>query len=247
MKKLFFIFCLTFSLFAEVFAEDFGDDEFLEEFEDEFVVEKKSDPFKSYNRVMTGFNDGVYEYVVYPVSKGYKFVVHKKIRQSVNNAFYNVMYPTRLLNNLLQGEFSDALEETGYFLINSTLGLFGLFDVAKNSFDMKSHDEDFGQTLGKWGVGAGPHIVLPFLGPSNLRDIGGFVPDSYVNYMNYMEHRNYNIPKNGEAALGLKVYQVVNSTSLNIEQYHKIKEDAIDLYPYLRDSYEQYRNNQIKE
>lgn len=243
MRKLVLLFCFTFSLFAEQFDEE----AFLDDFASEVTLEERSDPFEKYNRVMTSFNDGVYEYVVYPVSKGYKAIVHKNIRQSVDNAFYNILYPKRFLNNILQGKFANAFEETGYFLLNSTFGLFGLFDVAKDHFQMRSYNEDFGQTLGVWGVGAGPHIVIPFLGPSNLRDIGGSTTDYYVNYINYIEHRNHNISKNSEVALGLKLYKIINSNSLNIKQYHSMKDNAIDLYPYLRDSYEQYRDNQIKE
>lgn len=244
MRKLFLIIALSIFVFAN---EDMMEDEFLDEFSDELKVEKKSDPLESYNRIMTGINDAAYENVFYPVSKGYKKVVHKELRKSVGNFFYNILYPQRVLNNLLQGKFKNSLEETGYFLVNSTLGILGLFDVAKEQFGMESHNEDFGQTLGSWGVGSGFHIVIPFFGPSNLRDFAGIIPDGYVNCMNYTSHRNYNMVDDSKDSIYIKLFERVNYTSLNLENYHNLKKDAVDLYPYLRDSYEQYREKQIKE
>lgn len=224
-----------------------SEEEFLDEFADELKVEKKSDPLKSYNEVMTNFNDGLYENILYPVANGYRKAVHKDIRKSIDNVFYNLFYPQRLLNNLLQGKFANALEETQYFLLNSTLGFAGLFDVAKEQFDLKSHPEDFGQTLGVWGVGSGIHVVLPILGPSNLRDITGIYPDYYVNVLAYVHHRDHNLLSDSGEALGIKAFETVNYTSLHINDYHTMKEGAIELYPYLRDMYEQYRDKQIKE
>jgi len=229
--------------------DDFSSDEeeFLSEFDEEFTVEKKFDPLSGYNRVMTSFNDGVYTYALAPVARGYKFVVHQEIRTSVNNFFHNVLYPLRLVNNLLQGKIKNSGEETGRFLINSTIGILGLFDPAKSYFGLEAHDEDFGQTLGYWGVGAGPHIVLPFLGPSNLRDAVSLYPDSLVNPIDYHTDRSYNLTNNYGESLYVKAFSQINKTSLKIGEYEKIKEDAIDLYPYLRDVYEQYREQQIKE
>lgn len=223
------------------------EDEFLSEFDDELVIEEKFDPFSGYNRVMTGFNDGVYHYALSPVAKGYRYVVHKEIRTSVNNFFHNILYPLRLANNLLQGKFKNSGEETGRFLINSTVGILGLFDPAKSYFGLEAHDEDFGQTLGVWGVGAGPHIVLPFLGPSNLRDSLSLYPDYLLDPVGYDSDRSYNLARNTREGIYLNVYKTVNKTSLNVGEYEMLTKDAIDLYPYLRDVYEQYREQKIKE
>lgn len=228
-------------------SQNTSEDDFLDEFADEMKVEEKSDPLSGYNRVMTSFNDGVYEYVLAPVSRGYKTVVHEEIRSSIGKFFHNILYPIRLVNNLLQGKIKNSGEETGRFIINTTIGIFGLFDPAKSYFGLEPHDEDFGQTLGYWGVGAGPHIVLPFLGPSNLRDTLSLYPDSLANPVDYHNHRGYNLTGSYGESLVLKAFDRVNYTSLHEGEYEKLKKDAIDLYPYLRDVYEQYREKKIKE
>lgn len=228
-------------------SQNSEEDDFLDEFEEEMVIEEKSDPFSGYNRVMTSFNDGVYEYVLSPVARGYDFVVHDEIQQSVGNFFHNILYPIRLVNNLLQGKFKNSTEETGRFLLNSTVGILGLFDPAKSYFGLEPHDEDFGQTLGYYGVGAGPHIVLPFFGPSNLRDTLSIYPNTLINPVDYRSNREYNLTHNYGESLVLKLYDRVNYTALHKGQYEKMKKDAVDLYPYLRDVYEQYREKKIKE
>jgi len=228
-------------------TQNIEETEFLAEFDDEMKIESKSDPLSGYNRIMTNFNDGVYEYALSPIAKGYRYVVHKEIRISINNFFHNIVYPTRLVNNLLQVKVENSAEETGRFFINSTIGIFGLFDPAKSYFGWKAHNEDLGQTLGFWGVGAGPHIVLPFFGPSNLRDIASVYPDSMLNPIDYHNHRRFNLTNNYGESLSLKVFSKINNVSLKVEEYEKLKEGAIDLYPFLRDIYEQYREKQIEE
>jgi len=227
--------------------DDLEEDEFLNEFEDEMAIETKFDPFSGYNRMMTSFNDGAYEYVLAPTAKGYRYIVHKEIRSSVDNFFHNILFPVRFVNNLLQGKLINTAEETGRFLINSTIGILGLFDPAKSYFELEAHNEDFGQTLGFYGVGAGPHIVLPFFGPSNLRDAISMYPDSLLSPVDYQESRSYNLTKHYGESLVLNAYDKINGVSLNPEQYSKIKKDAIDLYPFLRDIYEQLRETEIKE
>ncbi|MEA2090893.1 MAG: VacJ family lipoprotein [Campylobacterota bacterium] len=223
------------------------DDELFDEFEDETESEDIYDPLSGYNRFMTGFNDGLYEYFLTPIAKGYNVIVHEEIRKSVAKFFHNLYYPPRLVNNLLQGKFKNASEETGRFIINSTIGILGLFDPAKSQFDLEVHEEDFGQTLGFYGVGAGPHIVLPLWGPSNLRDFVGIFPDAALSPIDYTQRDWITITDNWEAFLAVKAYEKVNKFSLNIDKYEKLKEDSVDLYPYLRDIYEQYREKQIKE
>ena len=223
-----------------------SEDAFLDEFEDEFEIKKESDPFSGYNRAMTSFNDGVYEHFLLPVSSGYKEVTNEEVRDSVSNFFDNLLFPVRFVNNILQGKFENAGEELGRFLINTTFGVVGLFDPAGNEFKLEEHPEDFGQTLGYWGVGTGPHIVLPFFGPSNLRDIVGMYPDSLLNPVDYYEQRDYNLLDNRVESFATKTYDKINDTARK-DQYGIIKKDAIDLYPYLKNSYEQYRIQQIKE
>ena len=228
-------------------SSDLEEDEELDDFEDEMSVEEVYDPLNGYNRAMTTFNDKLYMYILAPTARGYRYVVHKDIRKGVNNFFNNILYPVRLINNLLQGKFKNSLEETERFVINTTIGFFGFFDPAKSEFGIKQHNEDFGQTLGYYGVGAGPHIVLPFFGPSNLRDTFSMYPDSLADPIDYQENRGYNLTDSYAQTILLKTYKKVNYVSLHEGEYENLKKDAVDLYPYLRDVYEQYRIQQIKE
>lgn len=219
----------------------------LEGFFDEFEVEEIYDPFSGYNRAMTTFNDKAYEYVIKPVAKGYKYVIHVEVRESVRNFFNNLYFPIRATNNLLQGKFYNTYEETGRFIINTTVGILGFFDPAKVHFNLEAHEEDFGQTLGFYGVGSGPHIVLPLLGPSNLRDLLSMYPDALLSPIDYTERSYWTLTDTWSEYLGARTFEEVNYISLDMEKYDEIKQDAIDLYPYLRDIYEQYRKKQIEE
>jgi len=257
------IFCLILIIFTGCSSKDIynintgaqyqeetliSDDELFDEFEDDTNIKNIYDPFSGYNRFITDFNDKLYVYILKPVAKGYNVIVHYEIRKSVNNFFNNLSYPTRVVNNLLQIKFQGASEETGRFVINSTIGILGLFDPAKNYFNLEAHEEDFGQTLGFYGVGSGPHIVLPLFGPSNLRDMISIIPDSYLSPIDYTDDRTkYVLTDTWPAYLGVRSYDFINEFSLNVDKYDRLKEDSIDLYPYLRDIYEQHRDKQIKE
>ena len=223
------------------------EDQMLSEFEDEVEIEEIYDPLNGYNRIMTSFNDSVYVNVLTPVATGYKKVLNKDVRESVSNFFSNLYFPVRFVNNVLQGKVANATEETGRFVVNSTLGIFGLFDIAKSEYGLQEHKEDFGQTLGSYGVGSGPHIVLPIFGPSNLRDTFGMFPDAYLSPIDYKERNWFTVTDTWQEFAALKSYESINKFSFDVEQYEKLKEDAVDLYPYLRDVYEQYRNKQIEE
>ncbi|MCW8894316.1 VacJ family lipoprotein [Sulfurimonas sp.] len=223
-----------------------ADDE-LDEFAEEMQVKEVYDPFSGYNRSMTSFNDGAYEYVFKPVAQGYRYLFHEEIRMSVQKFFHNLYFPMRVVNNALQGKFKNSAEETGRFVINSTVGILGLFDPAKSKFGLQAHEEDFGQTLGFYGAGSGPHIVLPFIGPSNLRDTISLYPDSLLTPIDYTERSYWTLTDTVAEYLGVKSVEKVNYASLNMERYDKLKQDAVDLYPYLRDLYEQYRDKQIEE
>ena len=240
----------------ETFAEDaFEDDGFGEEFGDaefgdEFSVEEKEelfDPLSGYNRVMTGFNDGLYVYILKPVVfKGYN-LIPEQARVSVNNFFKNLYYPVSVVNNILQLKAKHTGTETLRFAINSTLGVLGLFDPALSWFGLEEHQEDFGQTLGYYGVGGGFHIVLPFFGPTNLRDLSGDFIDFYVNPLYYVEVRPINIFSNKYQGWGAITYKEFNKMSIYTKEYDNIRKDALDLYPFLRDLYEQNRQKEIEE
>ncbi|MCK5110738.1 MAG: VacJ family lipoprotein [Arcobacteraceae bacterium] len=222
-------------------------DEFSDEFEDE-DIEEESDPFRGYNVFMTNFNDGFYIHVFDPVAKGYDYVLPEGARKSIKNFFHNLTYPVRMVNNILQGKFENAGEETGRFIVNTTVGILGFFDPAKEHFKLKPHNEDFGQTLGYWGVGSGYHIVLPFFGPSNMRDMLSMYPDSYVNPIVYNnENNSINLTNSTDESLMLTAYQRLNDGSLKLGDYEELKKDAVELYPFLKDIYEQHRAKLIKE
>lgn len=222
--------------------DDDDDDDEFDGFEEEFgksLDATISDPFEGYNRVVTSFNDGFYIYVFDPAARGYRFVVPEFGRRRIADFWRNLLFPVRFINNVLQAKFLNAGEELLRFCINSTLGLLGLWDPAKIWFGLEAHEEDFGQTLGFWGVGAGPHIVLPILGPSNLRDIFSLAPDYYLDPKRFID------PSRKE--LAVRIFEKVNDTSLHIGEYENLKKDAIDLYPFLRDVYEQNRRKKILE
>lgn len=197
------------------------------------------DPLSGYNRVATRVNDRLYFWVLKPVAQGYKAVVPGTVRQGINHFFNNLGFPIRLVNNVLQLKFKGAGVETARFAINSTVGIAGFWDPAEEWMALSPHAEDFGQTLGYYGMESGFHIVLPVLGPSNVRDVCGSVVDRNLNPTSYLE--------DGNAALALTATRTVNNTSLRIGQYEAIRKDAMDLYILLRNAYEQNREKKIRD
>ena len=223
------------------------EDEDMDEFDSEFEEAKQevSDPLEGYNRVMTGFNDKLIFWVLTPIANGYRTIIPEAPRRGVRNFFHNLLFPLRFVNNLLQIKLLNAGEETLRFVTNTTIGIFGLWDPAKEWFGLQPHEEDFGQTLGFYGVGAGPHIVLPIFGPSNLRDTFSMVPDNHLDPAG--QHKPIGQTESYEAEYGLLAIKTINRVSLRPGEYESLKKDAVDFYPFLRDSYEQMRNKQIKE
>jgi phospholipid-binding lipoprotein MlaA len=247
LKNIIILLALAFFCFAE---EKYNDD-FSQDFDSEFTNNNIEifDPLSGYNRLMTNFNDKVYINVLNPISEGYAYVVPQTARIGVDHFFNNLMFPIRFTNNLLQFKFQNSVEELGRFLVNTIWGLVGFMDVAQSELGWEVHKEDFGQTLGFYGVGDGIHVVLPLLGPSNLRDIAGLGADSYVSVLSTTgsSDLNYKIPNNQIEQIGIQTYDVVNSVSLKPGQYESLKKDALDLYPFLRDIYTQARKKQIEE
>ena len=140
----------------------------------------EEDPWEGFNRAMFSFNDGLDSVFLKPVAEGYKAITPTPVQKGVSNVFSNLGEIGNFSNNLLQGKWNGTASSFFRFLINSTAGWFGIFDVA-SELGLKRYEEDFGQTLGYWGVGSGPYLVLPFLGPSTVRDAGGLAVD-YSNY-----------------------------------------------------------------
>lgn len=247
MKSI--ILVIVLSIFC--FAEEEGSEDFTQDFDSEFTNKKIEiyDPLSGYNRVITTFNDKVYLNVLNPVARGYAYVVPETARIGVNNFFDNIMFPVRFTNNILQLKFQNSAEELGRFVVNTIWGIAGFMDVAQSELGWKAHKEDFGQTLGFYGVGDGIYIVIPLLGPSNIRDIIGMSTDSYVSVLSTTgsSDLHYKIPNNQLEEITIEVYDVVNTVSLNEGKYEAFKKDALDFYPYLRDVYTQARKKQIEE
>jgi phospholipid-binding lipoprotein MlaA len=223
---------------SEQSADEF--DEFEEEFGDA-TKEEVFDPLEGYNRAMTTFNDKLYFWVLKPIALCYRWLVPECVRRGVDRMFTNLLYPVRLVNNLLQVKFKYAGVETLRFVTNSTIGVLGFWDPAREWFGLEPHHEDLGQTLGFYGVRAGPHVVLPFFGPSNLRDAFSMYPDTY-----YLDPKTRYV-EGTENQVGVFVFENVNEASLRIGEYESLKKDAVDLYPFLRDGYEQMRLKEIEE
>ena len=219
-------------------SDDLGDFDDFDEF-DAPEPPPVFDPLSGYNRVMTQVNDRLYYWVLKPVARGYKVVVPRPVRRGIGNAFENLGFPARFVNNALQGKVHSTGVETARFLINTTLGIGGLWDPAQQWMEIGPCDEDFGQTLGRYGLGGGFHVVLPVFGPSNVRDTVGRVADGFLNPVAYLE--------DSDTALALSIGRTVNGTSLRIGQYEAMTRDAIDLYVLMRDGYEQYRIKEIEE
>jgi phospholipid-binding lipoprotein MlaA len=225
-----------------------------DDFEDEFNDFNNStalrfDPFEPYNRVMTNINDKMIIHILNPMVDGYNYVIPEGGRIAVNRFFKNAKAPVRITNNILQFKIKNATEETGRFVVNTIFGLGGFFDPAESDLHWEAHDEDFGQTLGYYGVSDAIPIVLPFLGPSNLRDLVGIVVDGYFNPLRSSKigNANYKIAKTPFESALYKGADMFNKASLHVGEYQMIKNDAIDLYPFLQDTYSQYQNKQIKE
>lgn len=238
--------------FDDEFGDDFSDEGFDEDsFGDEYADEEEKkevfDPLSGVNRAVSNFNDALYRFILDPVLfKGYNYVP-EPVRESVNNFFENLYFPVSVVNNVFQLKFKSTGTETLRFTINSTIGVLGLFDPAQDWFGIEAHQEDFGQTLGYYGVGGGFHIVLPFFGPTNLRDLAGDFIDFYVNPIYYVDVRKYNIVNHTYQGWMLIGYKQFNKMSLYQDEYDNVRRDALDLYPFMRDLYENSRQRKIEE
>ena len=177
---------LSLSMTASVAALEYDD-----YYEDEI---RNPDPWEPVNRVVFRFNDTLDTYALRPVAKGYDRIMPEFLNDGVSNVFNNLGEPKNLVNNLLQGKMHDASVDLARFLMNTTVGVVGVFDVATR-MGLQRNDEDFGQTLGAWGVQSGPYVMLPFFGPSTVRDTGGFAAEglagySYRGQMDHVPSRN---------------------------------------------------------
>jgi len=252
------------------FQDPFGDnDPFDDPFDDPFgdtttSTEENSkdiaDPLESVNRIVFAFNDKLYMWVLKPVTKGYKTVVGRFVRECVRNFFHNIAFPIRFTNCLLQGKVNGAGEEVSRFIANSTIGIAGLFDPATNWLNIDEHDEDFGQTLGFYGIGHGIYLTLPLVGPSSLRDGLGTIGDEFAYYYGIVDsttlekninHDAYRLLKGVSPTRKKKIsahgLDSINSFSFRGDDYESLRDASLDPYTALRDFYFQTRKNAVAE
>jgi len=217
-----------------------------DQFEDEYADENSNeiaDPLSPFNKAMFHVNDKLYFWVLKPVTTGYRYVVPEIIRAGFSNAYDNLRSPGRVLNNLLQLRLKPAFYELARFLINSTVGVAGFKDIAKEVLDIRKQEADFGQTLGHYGIGHGLFLVWPILGPSSLRDTVGFVGDSFMYPLTYVSNSDISV----EAKLGIMAHEKINETSFKLGDYELFKKAALNPYTAMRDSFVQYRGKKVEE
>ena len=198
------------------------------------------DPWESFNESMFRFNYNVDKYVLRPIAKGYNFFMPDELQRMIDRGFNNVAFVPRFINNLLQGKWAGAGRELSRFLINSTVGIGGLWDMAKQEWGIEPSREDFGQTLGVWGIGPGPFLVLPFMAPMTVRDGIGIGVDAAMDPLSYV------IPFIWER-LVMRVVSMINDRSLNLEVFEGVEETTVDLYTAVRNAYLQRRALQIRQ
>ncbi|MDA1107479.1 MAG: VacJ family lipoprotein [Proteobacteria bacterium] len=198
----------------------------------------KNDPLETFNRTMYSFNDTVDKAVLKPVATGYEYAVPQPARTGVGNFFSNLAYPIVIINDFLQGKFEQGAEDIQRFVYNSTFGLFGLLDVS-TPMGLEANKEDFGQTLGYWGVGKGFYLVLPFFGPSTVRDGIGLAVDYQLDLLN--QHSDVSARNQ---ALALKV---IDQRARLLSAERVLEEAALDPYTFTRDAYLQQRASLIRD
>ncbi len=197
-----------------------------------YTLEK--DPFEPFNRKVYALNDTVDQAVLKPVAQTYAKVMPAPAKMMVNNFFSNLDDVVVTANDLLQLKFVQACSDGTRVMVNSTIGVFGLLDIANR---LEKHDEDFGQTLGYWGLSSGPYLVIPFWGPSSVRDGAGLYGDTFVSVISNTRH----VPTRNEAWAAKSF-----NTRVNLLDQEKVMDDAIiDRYSFLRDAYLMHRQNMV--
>ncbi len=193
------------------------------------------DPYEGMNRSFYNFNDSIDRNFFEPVARGYVKVTPDPVRAGVTKFFGNVGYINIIANDLLQGKGGQLVKDTGRFVVNSTVGIGGLFDPA-TSIGMPEHDEDLGQTFGTWGMGEGAYLVLPLMGPNSFRDLPNSASSMLLNPLTYL---------NAVVTLPLGVLNAVN-TRANLLEASSIRDQAaLDPYTFVREAYRQQREYKI--
>jgi phospholipid-binding lipoprotein MlaA len=195
------------------------------------------DPLERVNRASYKVTDVVDRAVLKPVAKGYKAVAPQFVETGVSNFFSNLGQPTVIVNDFLQAKFKDGVSDTGRFLLNTTLGIAGLWDPA-SGIGLEKHDEDFGQTLGKWGVPSGPYLFIPLYGPSTLRDGPAALVDVYTDPTHYVERDAYRYTLYGMNLIDTRARLLETDQTL---------ENTFDRYAFVRNAFLQRREYQVTD
>ena len=216
------------------------------------------DPWEPLNTKVFEFNRKMDRWILKPVATGYDMIMPNLLQEGVSNFFYNARFVPRLVNNVLQGKFHGAGIEVGRFLVNTTLGAAGFIDWASD-MDLITPEEDFGQTLGYYGVPPGPYLVVPLYPPFTVRDLVGYAGDVFMNPIYWLAFPIIEIsqipsavPHHNRLTSSLilltgKVTEVVNDRSLNLEKFQGVEESTLDLYSAVRNAYLQKRAKAIQE
>jgi len=220
-------------------------EESFDDMEDPFAEEEENipvqkDPFESYNRWMYSVNEGIYDYFFEPVARGYRAVVHENVRLAIRNVFDNALSPVKLVSSAAQGDVDKSARVLSRLVLNTTVGLGGLFDVAGNEYGIENVNEDMDQALAFHGVPTGPYIVLPFFGPSSARDATGKVMDSLLSPTTLFSPSFL-------VGAGITIGDRTNSVSFIIDDKKSIDDSALDEYESVRDFYHQFREGLIAE
>jgi phospholipid-binding lipoprotein MlaA len=256
--RLFFTTILLISFaHGQAFAEDikqlniatyqsFEDEDDFDTYETTSISEIK-DPLEKYNRKIFVFNDTFDRYFLEHLAKAYREKLPKPIRNMVRNFLTNLSLPVSTVNSILQGKTENSLATFSHFLINSTVGIGGLFDVAGEK-NIRYNHEDFGQTLGHYGVDSGIYIMIPFLGPSSTRDLGGLVVDKSINPVefNLLEIGGETDLIGADYRFAIAAASGVDKRESLLDIIEDVRNDSFDFYATLRSAYIQKRNSEIK-
>ena len=203
---------------------------------------QNNDPAEPFNRTMYDVHQAIDTTVLRPVAKGYRAVVPQPVRTGIRNFLGNLRTPVILVNDMLQGEPRRAGDTLGRFVVNTTVGIGGIFDVAGNSLGVRGHSEDFGQTFAVWGLPEGPYVFVPILGPSNPRDLGGWVADIAADPFSWF---GQGVAVN--ALTGARAGTIVVDTRESlIEPLDDLQRSSLDPYAVLRSVYRQRRQVEIE-
>jgi len=225
---------------ANVFAKAENDKEFDEDEYAEAAPPGVPDPLEPFNRLTYKFNDDFYFYVIKPIAIRYRDAIAEPVRISIKNFFLNLLMPVRAVNCLLQGKFAGFGTEVGRFCLNTTMGVFGFGDPAKQEFGIEMRDEDFTQTLGFYGVGPGIYLHWPIFGPSSIRGTVGLVGDFFLDPVYwFVEPLGYRV--------AIKAEDKLNGASLSIGDYEALKKASFDPYIAIRDAYFENMKKKIAE